>query len=384
MKFGYRAKIVIIVIGSLIGLISLLYTNYIARELAVKEKQEIALWARAIPLQNRTDTRSQIELRVIREITKSISTSIPAIITDSYLQVVDFQQVDTSIINNPRLLRQELEDMASAGRTPINIRANNGKVYTVFYDDSRLLKGMYFFPYLQLLVIGVFVFLIFISYSSSKDSEQNRVWVGLAKETAHQLGTPTSSLLGWIEFLRTQPLAPEIVDDINRDVTRLTKVVDRFSKIGAKTPLEPKNVQSVVARTVDYFSSRVPRGVTLEFDRHSSTPYQAMLNSSLFEWVLENLLKNALDAIGAKGSIRVSLLAKEGVVFIDVTDTGKGMTPATQRRVFNAGFTTKTRGWGLGLSLSRRIITEFHKGRIFVHKSEIDKGTTMRIALKRL
>lgn len=383
MRFGYRIKIAIIVIGSLIGLISMLYTNYIARELAIKEKHEIALWARSVSLQNRIDTRSQIEIRVIGELINT-SISVPAIITDPYLKVLGFHKVDSTIINNPQLLREKLEDMASGGRKPIDIRSNSGRMITVFYDDSVLLKSIYFFPYLQLSVILVFVSLIFITFSSSKSSEQNRVWVGLAKETAHQLGTPTSSLLGWIEYLRTQPLEPEIVDDINRDVTRLTKVVDRFSKIGAKTPLEPKNVQSVVARTVDYFSSRIPRGVTLEFDRHSPMPYQAMLNCSLFEWVIENLLKNALDAIGGKGTISVAISAKDGDVRIDVTDTGKGISQANQRRIFHAGFTTKTRGWGLGLSLSRRIVKEFHKGKIFVQHSEIDKGTTMRVVLKRL
>ncbi len=380
MKFGYRVKIGIIGIGSLIVLISLLYTNYIARELAIKEKQEINLWARAMSLRNLKGTRAQIESEVLLSITKT-STSIPSIMTDPFLRVVDYVRVDSTIINNPKLLRSKLEEMASGGRTPIEIRTN-GRLYTVFYDDSDLLKSIYLFPYLQLSVIAVFVFFIFITFRSSKSNEQNRVWVGLAKETAHQLGTPTSSLLGWIEFLRTQPIAPEIVEDINQDVTRLTKVVDRFSKIGAKTPLELKELQEVVGKTVDYFSSRIPRGVTLTFDAKEEFKYEAMINSSLIEWVLENLLKNALDAMNGKGAIKAKISAKDRWLRIDISDTGKGMTPRNQQRIFQAGFTTKTRGWGLGLSLSRRIIKEFHKGRIFVLSSELEKGTTMRIMLR--
>lgn len=383
MRFGYRAKIICIIIGSLIGLVSMLYTNYIARELAIKEKYEIKLWASAISLMNRTDTRSQIEAQVILGITNT-SISIPTVMVDPYLQVVGHQNVSQDDVNDPVKLRKLLEEMSGEGRTPIEIMTHSGRMCTVFYDDSSLLKGMYWFPYIQFTIIAIFILFVFISLSSSKGNEQNRVWVGLAKETAHQLGTPTSSLLGWIEYLRTQPIAPEIVDDINRDVTRLTKVVDRFSKIGAVTPLEAKNVQDVVANTVDYFESRTPRGVNLVFNHISDAPYQAMLNPSLFEWVIENLLKNAIDAIGRKGTITIEVSATEKHVRVDVTDTGKGISAANQRRIFQAGFTTKTRGWGLGLSLSHRIVTEFHKGKIFVQHSEIDKGTTMRVVLRRL
>ncbi len=383
MRFGYRAKLVFISIGLVIGLISLLYTNYIARELAVKEKHEIGLWARAISLQNRFDTRSKIESQVLLGITNT-SISIPAIMTDPFLRVIDFQEVDSSIINDPILLRKELESMSSGGRTPIEVRDPRGRVLTVFYGDSALLQGMYYFPYIQISVIGAFILMAFMSFRSSKDNEQNRVWVGLAKETAHQLGTPTSSLLGWIEYLKTQPIPPDIVEDINRDVTRLTKVVDRFSKIGSDTVLKAENINKMVGSTVDYFQSRIPRAVKLEYDRHSIEPYQAMVNESLFAWVIENLLKNALDALAGKGTISVEVSATDKWVRIDVKDSGKGIAPRNQRRVFQAGYTTKTRGWGLGLSLSKRIVEQYHNGKISVLQSEIDKGTTMRVAIKRL
>ncbi len=382
MRFGYRVKLVFVVVGLLIGLISFLYSNYITAELAIKEQHEIKLWAHAMSLQNRFDRRSEIERDVIFSITNT-TTAIPAIMTDEYLRVIGYQLVDSTIFSDETKLRRKLEKMSSGGRVPIQINMPNGRTQTVFYDDSLLLKGIYFFPYIQLSVIAVFIAFAFITFSSSKHNEQNRVWVGLAKETAHQLGTPTSSLLGWIEYLKTQPIPPDVVEDINKDVTRLTKVVDRFSKIGSTTLLAPRNVCDVVTTTVDYFQSRVPRSVTLTFNKQSDEPLQALLNEALFEWVLENLLKNALDALGGSGSITVNLSANEKWVRIDVTDTGKGISARNQRRIFQAGFTTKTRGWGLGLSLSKRIVNEYHKGKIYVLRSEIDKGTTMRIALKR-
>ncbi len=382
MRFGYRVKIIFVIIGSLIGLGSMLFTNYIARELASKEKQEIQLWARAISLQNRTDVRSQIESQVMLSITNT-TTSIPAIVTDEYLQVENSQLVEPEIINSPELLRERLEEMSLGERTPIEIRHSNGRVYYVFYDDSLLLKSIYFFPIIQISIITVFILFAFITFSSSKSNEQNRVWVGLAKETAHQLGTPTSSLLGWIEYLRTQPIPPDVVTDMERDVTRLMKVVDRFSKIGSIMPLKAQNVRDVVSSTVEYFSTRTPRAVTLNYDKYGAEPYQVMLDASLFEWVLENLLKNAIDALSGKGSIKVEISATPKKVRIDVSDTGKGISARNVRRVFHAGYTTKTRGWGLGLSLSKRIVEQYHKGKIFVLRSEPDKGTTMRIVLKR-
>ncbi len=383
MRFKYRVKLIFVIIGALIGILSLLYSNYIAGELAQKEKHEIALWARAISLKNRTDTRSQIESQVILGITNT-STSIPAIVTDPYLKVVDYQSIDTTIISNPKRLRAMLEEMSSGGRTPIEIRIPGGQVYTVFYDDSTLLQGIYFFPYLQISVIAVFILFAYIAITSSKGNEQNRVWIGLAKETAHQLGTPTSSLLGWVEYLRTQPIAPEVVEDISRDVTRLTKVVDRFSKIGSTTSLSPRNVYDVVYATVDYFQSRIPRGVKLSLCRDCDQSYVALINESLFGWVLENLLKNSLDALNGRGEISVEISASDKKIRIDVKDSGKGISLMNQRTIFNAGYTTKTRGWGLGLSLSKRIIEEYHKGKIFVHNSEIDVGTTIRIVINRV
>ncbi|MEG0814907.1 MAG: ATP-binding protein [Mucinivorans sp.] len=382
MRYGYRLKLVYVVIGALIGFASLYYSNYLASELAKKEKREIQLWSQGLALSVNMDQLSQIQSDILLHITQA-TPSIPAIVTDSYLRVLDYRLVDTSIINNPNLLRLKLEQMASGGRTPIEIQRTDG-VVTVFYDDSPLLYSTFLFPYIQLGLIAVFITFVFFIFSSAKQSEQNRVWVGMAKETAHQLGTPTSSLMGWIEYLRDQPIPPDVVDDIERDVVRLGKVVDRFSKIGSDTNLEAHNIQQIVNSTVQYFQTRIPRGVTINYQTCADEPYQALVNEALFEWVLENLMKNALDAMMGKGELTVRISNKDNNLRIDISDTGKGIAKANVHKIFHPGFTTKTRGWGLGLSLSRRIIEEYHKGKIFVLRSELDRGTTMRIVLRRL
>ncbi|MEE0914931.1 MAG: HAMP domain-containing sensor histidine kinase, partial [Alistipes sp.] len=212
---------------------------------------------------------------------------------------------------------------------------------------------------------------------------QNRVWIGLAKETAHQLGTPTSSLLGWIEYLRDQNVDPMAVEEMEKDLAHLKKIVDRFSKIGSDTPLEIANVNEVVGDCVMYFRKRIPRNVTLDYNGLASEPVQAMVNRALFEWVVENLLKNSLDALQGHGAISVKIGATESSVTIDVSDTGKGIAKSNWKRIFEPGYTTKTRGWGLGLSLSRRVVEEYHRGKIAVTDSVIGKGTTIRITLKR-
>lgn len=384
LSFGYRSKLIFIVIGSIIGVASLIYTNGIAHTIKMKEKYEIELWSRSWAMYNRFDPRSEIENDITSRILGN-TTQIPVIITDDFLRVVESQYIrNKEDLENPQKLRSMLEKMCSVDRPPIRFINPEGIPLTVFYDDSALLKGIYFFPYIQLGLISVVFGFAFISFRSSKQYEQNRVWVGMAKETAHQLGTPTSSLLGWIEYMKGQDMMPEVTDEMSKDITRLMKVADRFGKIGSSTQLTPSNVYEVVAGTVDYFRSRIPRNVVLNFEQSTSEPLQAMINESLFEWVIENLLKNALDALQGKGIINVRLITRDKWVVVDVKDTGKGMSKSNFKRIFRPGFTTKTRGWGLGLSLSRRIVEEYHFGRIFVKESEIGKGTTFRILLKKI
>lgn len=384
LSFGYRSKLIFIIIGSVIGVASLFYTNSIAHTIKVKEKYEIELWSRSFAMYNRFSPRSQIESEITAEIMNN-TTPIPAIMTDDFLRVVLSQNIaDPEILKNPDKLRKKLESMCSADRPPIRFINTEGIALTVYYDDSALLKGLYFFPYVQMGLISVLIGFAFLTFRSSKQNEQNRVWVGMAKETAHQLGTPTSSLLGWIEYIKSQDMMPDVTDEMSKDITRLMKVADRFGKIGSSTPLTPRNVYEVVANTVDYFQSRIPRNVVLNFEQCVPEPLQAMVNDSLFEWVIENLLKNALDALQGKGMIDVQIMLRDKWVVVDVRDTGKGMPKANFKRIFHPGFTTKTRGWGLGLSLSRRIVEEYHFGRIFVKESVVGKGTTFRIQLKRV
>ena len=237
---------------------------------------------------------------------------------------------------------------------------------------------------MQLGVIAIFILLGFIAFRSTKQDEQNRIWIGLAKETAHQLGTPTSSLLGWIAYLRSQPVDQTAVEEMNKDLAHLMKIVDRFSKIGSETPLTPANINEVVGETVMYFRARIPRNVTIDYNGLAIAPVQASINTALFAWVVENLLKNSLDALQGHGRIDVRIASDERHVMIEVKDTGKGIPKSNWKRIFEPGFTTKTRGWGLGLSLSRRVIEEYHQGRIAVVDSEPGKGTTIRVTLKRV
>lgn len=360
-----------------------MFSNFLVGKLREKEKHEIGLWAYATELGFSTIGHIPEEIDIIGRII-AYSNNIPAIVVDDNLRPIRYQAVDPNILIDPVTLADKLESMAGGGREPIVAINPNGTMITVFYDESNLLKLLKYFPYGQLSIFAIFISFALIAFRSSKRGQENLVWVGMAKETAHQLGTPTSSLLGWIEYLRSQNVDPLAVEEMSKDLTRLLKVVDRFSKIGSNTNLAPRNIYELVASAVNYFQNRIPKNVTLNFQQCVAEPLQGMINDALFEWVIENLLKNALDALQGRGEIEVTLTASRGWIYIDVRDTGKGMPKANFKRIFEPGFTTKTRGWGLGLSLSKRIISQYHHGRIFVLNSEIDRGTTMRVMIRQL
>jgi len=376
--FSFRNRVVIIIVGFVIGISSLLFTNNMARQLREKEQNEVRMWSFAMSKMGEVGPENQI-LRYIL----NANTNIPFIITTGTLDVVKPHLIPDRILENPVLLRQKLEQMAAAN--PImEIKTWSNDTFYLFYDESSLLRTLVYFPYIQLAVICIFAAFGYITFRSSKQDEQNRVWIGLAKETAHQLGTPTSSLFGWIEYLRTQPIDQTAVEEMNKDVIRLTKVVERFSKIGSTTLLSEGVINEIVGNSVIYYRTRVPRNVTISYNGLAMGRLKAMVNEALFEWVIENLIKNAMDALSGRGTIDVKLSADNDWIYIDVKDTGKGMPKSNFKRIFEPGFTTKTRGWGLGLSLSKRIIEGYHNGRIFVLNSEIDQGTTIRIMLHRL
>ncbi len=381
--FSFRNRVVAIVIGAAIAAVSLLFTNDMARHLREKEQHDVELWARAMERVNRDAMGDYMGDPLIANIVNNRN-NIPFIITDENLNVISSHLIPDRLIDSPQRLRRVLDRFASEN-TPIVIRFwwTNDHNHIIFYGQSSLLKSLYYFPYIQILVIVIFCVMIFITFRSTKQDEQNRVWIGLAKETAHQLGTPTSSLLGWMEYLRAQGVDPEAVNEMQKDLTHLTKIVDRFSKIGSETTLTLVNVNEVVGESVMYFRKRIPRNVTLDYNGLATAPVQANLNVALFEWVVENLMKNALDALQGNGSIDVRIASDDKRVWIDVKDSGKGIAKNNWKRIFEPGFTTKTRGWGLGLSLSRRIVEEYHGGRIAVVESELGRGTTIRITLKR-
>lgn len=382
-RLNANVRTILMFLGVVVVSTSLFITNRMANSLREKERHDVELWAAAMERINRDAMGDYMSDPLVASIINNRN-NIPFIITDENLRVVSYHLIPDTIINNPQLLRRTLDKM-SADNTPIVVHFwwTNEHNHIIFYGQSSTLHTLYLFPYIQMAVIIAFVLLLFVAFRSSKQDEQNRVWIGLAKETAHQLGTPTSSLLGWIEYLRSQNVEQMAVDEMEKDLAHLRKIVDRFSKIGSDTPLTIANVNEVVGGSVMYFRKRIPRNVTLEYNGLAIDPVQAYINSALFEWVIENLMKNSLDALQGYGSISVHIGSDEHNIYIDVTDTGKGIAKSNWKKIFQPGFTTKTRGWGLGLSLSRRIIEEYHHGKIAVIDSVIGKGTTIRVTIKR-
>jgi len=329
------------------------------------------------------------ELRVvIDDLTESFfseivlnSASVPVIITDSTkTRVIEYGLLDEKKAQDSIYLMNTLEHMAS-DNDPIEIElADQGKRY-IFYQDSELLTRLMIFPYFQLGIVGLFLFIAYIFFSSARKSEQNQVWVGLAKETAHQLGTPLSSMLAWIELLKMKGQNDETVVELNKDVERLRKITERFSKIGAEPILRNINMVKVIYESVNYIKSRASQKVNYTINQPPEAEIYAPVNLHLFEWVIENLCKNAIDAIGGDGNIEIDITEEDNLVLIDITDDGKGVPKSKFKTIFNPGYTSKKRGWGLGLSLAQRIVRDYHKGKIFVKSSVLNKGTTFRVIL---
>lgn len=374
---------VVLVLATIFIAISLLLTNRMAEALHHKEKHDVELWAAAMERVNRDAMGDYINDPLVASIINNRN-NIPFIITDENLRVISHHLIPHDIIESPERLHRTLDRMAK-DNTPIVVKFwwTNAHNHIIFYGHSLTLQTLYIFPYIQILIIVVFVLVVFVAFRSLKQSEQSRIWVGLAKETAHQLGTPTSSLLGWIEYLREQPVDQMAVDEMQKDLAHLMKIVDRFSKIGSETPLTVESLNEVVGGSVMYFRKRIPRNVTLGYNGLATDTVKAKINVALFEWVVENLMKNALDALQGHGDINVTIGSDNKYAWVEVSDTGKGIPKSKWKRIFEPGYTTKTRGWGLGLSLSRRIVEEYHKGKIAVVESEIGKGSTFRVTLKK-
>ena len=253
----------------------------------------------------------------------------------------------------------------------------------IFHKDSYVLTQLRYFPYIQLAIIGIFLLVAYLLFSTARRSEQNQVWAGLAKETAHQLGTPLSSMMAWVDYLEAKDIGSETIEELRKDVNRLSTITDRFSKIGSNPTLVPENIVSVIYSSVSYLKTRTSQKINYYINVQPEQSILVPLNLQLFEWVIENLVKNAVDAMTRQGSITIDIIEEDKVVNIDVADTGKGIPRNMFRTIFNPGYTSKQRGWGLGLSLSKRIINDYHNGKIFVKNSTLGKGTTFRIVLKK-
>ncbi|MFH1160736.1 MAG: HAMP domain-containing sensor histidine kinase [bacterium] len=311
------------------------------------------------------------------------SASVPVIITDSTKNVViAYGNLLENKMADSAFVSRTLESMASQN-TPIEVNLADTGIRYIFYKDSFLLTQLKYYPIIQFAVIGLFLFIAYLLFSTARKSEQNQVWVGMAKETAHQLGTPLSSMIGWVELLKLKGLDDDTIKEIEKDVLRLGTITDRFSKIGAAARLESFNIVQVIHDTIGYIKSRISPKVRFDMAPAFATNISAPINLHLFEWVIENLCKNSVDAMEGNGTIHIEVSQDETQVFIDISDTGKGIPKSRFKTIFHPGYTSKTRGWGLGLTLSKRIIDNYHKGKIFVRFSVVGKGTTFRIILKK-
>jgi signal transduction histidine kinase len=363
----------------LFGMGSLIYTEYLVSKLKLEERKSIELWAEATRLISLPDTNQNVEF--LSTIIENNNT-VPVILTDESDSIVAARNFDDHKSGDYRYIRKQLEKIKTRNKPIVN-SLGNGHFNLIYYKDSIILTMLIFYPYIELGLIILFILVSYLAFSSSRKAEQNQVWVGMSKETAHQLGTPTSSLAGWIEILQNRYPEISITGELARDVERLEKVTERFSRIGSKPSLSKENIVSIISHTIDYLKSRASSKVKFIYDNSNKSEVMVPVNSALFEWVIENVSKNAIDAMEGIGEITIRIAETEKQAMIDITDTGKGIPKPAFKKIFTPGFTTKQRGWGLGLSLAKRIIEEYHNGKIFVRHSEVDKGSCIRIVLNK-
>lgn len=377
--FNWRTLLALVAILIVTG--TIFYSNYLAGKIAIDERLKVEQWVEAgrFLIYAPVDADTKLPSLIRNE-----QKSIPIIETDEKDSIVSYINIDsTAIAANPSYLQKKLKEFKTQNQ-PIILEVSKEPllINKYYYGHSALLQQVKYYPIVQLFIVALFIIITIISLQIRNKSTQNQVWAGMAKETAHQLGTPVSSLQGWVEMLRETEGSQQIATEIEKDVQRLRLVSDRFGKIGSTPQLEPHDVVKQVEEMVEYIRKRATGKVHLEVKKNAAE-MPAAISPPLFDWVIENLLKNALDAMDGKGSITVDMHNEDRSIIIDVTDTGKGIASQNINRVFKPGFTTKKRGWGLGLSLSKRIIEQYHKGQLYVKHSETGKGTTFRIILKK-
>ena len=375
---NWRTALAAIAIAIATG--TIYYSQYLARKIAREERIKVEQWVEASKsLLNPDITDIRLPYKIISD-----NKDIPIIETNEKDSVTYHVNLDSArSVDDPAYLPAQLEKLKGINPPIIFYDPIDSSRYNkYYYGHTRLLNEVQYYPLIQLLIVSLFIVVVVLAIRSGYRSVQNQVWAGMAKETAHQLGTPVSSLEGWVEVMREDDRYQEIVPELSKDVSRLRLVSDRFGKIGSSPQLEDTDIIQSVHQMVEYIRKRAPGKLQFFVNTHGMEQLVIRVSPPLFDWVIENLLKNALDAMEGRGSITVDIRRERDQVQIDVTDTGKGIAPQHLRNVFKPGFTTKKRGWGLGLSLSRRIISQYHKGEIFVKHSEVGKGTTFRILVK--
>jgi len=375
--FNFRSVLTLIAVAIVIG--TIFYSNFLSKKIEVEEREKISQWVEAnkfiasAPPNADLTLASEIQLR---------NADIPIIWTNEKDSIIDSRNIDSAEIRSSKnFLQKKLKEFQSA-HPPIVLELSKQPYVAdrYYYGDSRLLKQVRYFPIIQLVIVALFIFITFYTISVRNKSTQNQVWAGMAKETAHQLGTPISSLQGWVEMLKEKDIDSTISKEMEKDVNRLKLISDRFGKIGSAPKLEELDITEQVEKMVTYIKRRSTDKVTYIIEKPEDK-VMAKISGPLFDWVIENLLKNALDAINGKGTIQIRIRNLREQIIIDIKDSGKGISKQNLARIFKPGFTTKKRGWGLGLSLAKRIIEKYHKGQLYVKSSEIGKGTTFRIVL---
>lgn len=375
-----KFKLGLFVLAIIIGIGIILYSSHLAKRIAEQERTKIQTWADALKETTETPLEEEIS-KTLYKITLENKT-IPVILLDDSLNIIGHRNINEKKAKDTTYLAKRLQTMNSQHQ-PIVIEYDAGHKNYVYYEDSSLLTQLVYYPYILIIVFSFFIGLAYFGFSSSRRAEEDRLWAGMSKETAHQLGTPISSLVAWVELLKMKGMDENLIEEVNKDIKRLEKITERFSGIGSTPVLVKDNLFKILTNSVSYLRSRTSKKVEyiLNFDKVGELLIP--INEALFEWLIENMCKNAIDAMQGKGKITISVIEKKDRVLIDIQDTGKGIPKAQYKTVFKPGFTTKKRGWGLGLSLAKRIIETYHSGKIFVKSSEIGKGTIFRIALNK-
>ncbi len=374
-------RVLFLFIATLIVAGTLIYTRYLAHKIEREERQRVEEWVLANKVKLQSSESAPLALANLITVNNE---DIPIILTDENEQIIDSRNLDSAAIQkDSNFVHGQLAEFKRENAPiTLEITANPPVVYKVYYGNSKLLTEVKYYPLVQLLIVALFVVVVISLINVQNKSTQNQVWAGMAKETAHQMGTPLTSLQGWVEMLKLEPVNEPYINDIEKDVARLVLVSDRFSKIGSTPQAEKTSLIPLVEEMISYMKRRASGKV--QFEMYTNEPQiEVLISPTLFNWVLENLIKNALDAMEGSGKIIVTVDEQPQDVYIDVTDTGKGISAGNLTNVFRPGFTTKKRGWGLGLSLSKRIMEQYHNGGLFVKQSEPGKGTTFRIIIRK-